>query len=168
LYSTSFDPRPNLRRRMSPVSSSDPRGRCGYGAATPRRLVREPGTCEGDPAGTRRVQRATSLRSRIAPRRKSSILIHPRGTDGPAVPLVDAHRRMEKPAGPKIVVDCGLWSPQPNATSSTIITAKPTIADIVARSVLPPRCDSGTTSSTTTNIIAPAANARAYGRRGLA
>src|SRR5688572_371901 len=49
----------------------------------------------------------------------------------------------------------------PSATSSVIITAKPTIAPSVAISLLPPDCDSGITSSTVTKIIAPAANASA-------
>lgn len=48
-----------------------------------------------------------------------------------------------------------------NATSSIVIIAKPIIAPMVARSAFPLRWDSGTTSSTTTNIIAPAAKPRA-------
>ncbi len=51
--------------------------------------------------------------------------------------------------------------PHPSATSSVIITAKPIIAPIVAMSWLPLDCDSGTTSSTTTKIMAPAAKASA-------
>jgi hypothetical protein len=50
---------------------------------------------------------------------------------------------------------------QPSATSSSIITAKPTMVPIVAISGLPPHCDSGMTSSTTTKTIAPAAKANA-------
>jgi len=49
----------------------------------------------------------------------------------------------------------------PNPTSSTIITIKPAIAPIVAKSVFPSLCDSGINSSTTTKIIAPAAKLRA-------
>ncbi len=44
----------------------------------------------------------------------------------------------------------------PSATSSNIITAKPSIVPIVARSALQPEWDSGITTSTTTKIIAPA------------
>jgi hypothetical protein len=46
-----------------------------------------------------------------------------------------------------------MYAPYPNATSRIIITAKPTIAPMVAMSVLcsPPSCwDSGMSSSTTT------------------
>lgn len=49
----------------------------------------------------------------------------------------------------------------PNATSSIIIVANPSIAPTVDKSVSFPACDSGMSSSTTTNIIAPAANERA-------
>ena len=52
-------------------------------------------------------------------------------------------------------------SDYPRATSKHIITINPAINPIVARSVFPPRWLSGTTSSTTMNIIAPAAKARA-------
>ena len=61
------------------------------------------------------------------------------------------HRRQENPNN----------TPYPNATSSTIISAKPIIKLKVTRSALPPRCASGISSSATTNIIAPAANASA-------
>src|SRR5690606_30895967 len=54
----------------------------------------------------------------------------------------------------------------PSATSSTIIKVNPSMVPTVARSVWPPRCDSGISSSTTTYIIAPAAKASAYGRIG--
>jgi len=49
----------------------------------------------------------------------------------------------------------------PNATSRTIITVKPIIAPAVAKWPFPPCWASGMTSSTTTKIIAPAANASA-------
>src|SRR5690606_7311912 len=45
----------------------------------------------------------------------------------------------------------------PNATSSTIITLKPSRVAGVARSVLPARCDSGMSSSPTRKSMAPAA-----------
>ena len=48
-----------------------------------------------------------------------------------------------------------------NAMSRIIIVTKPAITPIVAKSVCPPRCDSGSASSTTTKIIAPAAKAMA-------
>ncbi len=51
----------------------------------------------------------------------------------------------------------------PKATSKVIITIKPPIKPRVAISVNLSRCVSGITSSTTTNIIAPAAKASAYG-----
>ncbi len=50
---------------------------------------------------------------------------------------------------------------QPRATSRIIITVKPPITPIVARSTLPLRWASGMSSSATMNIIAPAAKARA-------
>ena len=46
------------------------------------------------------------------------------------------------------------------------MTIKPKISPILAKSAFPPRWLSGTTSSTTIKIIAPAANARAYGKIG--
>ncbi len=49
----------------------------------------------------------------------------------------------------------------PNATSRAIITAKPNITPMVAACEWPLVWDSGTSSSTTTNIIAPAAKASA-------
>lgn len=49
----------------------------------------------------------------------------------------------------------------PNATSSTIITVKPSMTPSVAWSVLPLPSASGIRSSATTKIIAPAAKARA-------
>ena len=60
-----------------------------------------------------------------------------------------------------VVVDNGAWVSQPNATSSTIIIAKPAIAQVVARSVCEPDWDSGISSSMTTKTIAPAAKLRA-------
>ncbi len=54
----------------------------------------------------------------------------------------------------------------PNATSKHIIIINPAINPMVARSVFPPRWLSGITSSTTMNIIAPAAKASAYGSIG--
>ena len=56
----------------------------------------------------------------------------------------------------------------PNATSNIIIIVNPPINPNVAKSVLFPDCDSGINSSTTTNIIAPAAKANAYGNIGVA
>ena len=53
------------------------------------------------------------------------------------------------------------YVPYPNATSKNIMVAKPSIAPIVEKSVSFPVCDSGINSSTTTKIIAPAANERA-------
>lgn len=50
---------------------------------------------------------------------------------------------------------------QLKATSRIIITVNPPIAPSVARSEFPLVWDSGTTSSMTTKIIAPAAKARA-------
>ena len=47
------------------------------------------------------------------------------------------------------------------------MTVKPTISPIVAISLFPFVCDSGISSSTTTKIIAPAANASAYGKIAL-
>ena len=55
----------------------------------------------------------------------------------------------------------------PNATSSHIMIANPIIAPMVERSVSFPVCDSGINSSTTTKIIAPAANDKAYGSSGV-
>lgn len=55
----------------------------------------------------------------------------------------------------------------PRATSSIIMIMKPTIKLNVARSVLLLAWESGISSSTTTNIIAPAANANAYGSMGV-
>ena len=52
----------------------------------------------------------------------------------------------------------------PNATSIVIIKANPKSKARVAISLLPLVCDSGINSSTQTKIIAPAANAKAYGR----
>ena len=49
----------------------------------------------------------------------------------------------------------------PKATSSVIITAKPSITPAVAMWELPPRWDSGMTSSATTKIMAPAAKLNA-------
>ena len=49
---------------------------------------------------------------------------------------------------------------QLKATSKTIMTVNPIMAPIVAISPFPPCWDSGITSSTTTNIIAPAAKAK--------
>jgi len=54
-----------------------------------------------------------------------------------------------------------------NTTSKLIITRNHIINPSVARSVWPFRWLSGITSSTTTNIIAPAAKAKAYGRSGV-
>jgi hypothetical protein len=51
--------------------------------------------------------------------------------------------------------------PHPRATSRVIITAKPRITPPVAKWTFPSRCDSGISSSATTKIIAPAANASA-------
>jgi hypothetical protein len=48
----------------------------------------------------------------------------------------------------------------PRATSNVVITAKPDIAPMVATSVCFSSWDSGINSSTTTYIIAPAANAK--------
>ncbi len=50
--------------------------------------------------------------------------------------------------------------------SSIIITTKPEVIPIVARSALPAVWDSGISSSTTTNIMAPAAILSAYGSMG--
>jgi len=50
---------------------------------------------------------------------------------------------------------------QPSATSSVIITANPTRVSIVATWACGPRCASGVSSSVTTKIMAPAANASA-------
>jgi len=54
----------------------------------------------------------------------------------------------------------------PRPTSSVIMTMKPPINPRVEISVKSPCCASGTTSSTTTNIIAPAAKHSAYGNIG--
>ena len=54
----------------------------------------------------------------------------------------------------------------PSATSRHIITMKPAIRPIVAISAFPPLWLSGITSSTAMKIIAPAANANAYGKIG--
>lgn len=53
---------------------------------------------------------------------------------------------------------------QPRPTSRIIITTNPSMAAVVAKSVLPLRCASGIVSSITTKIMAPAAKPRAYGR----
>ena len=74
------------------------------------------------------------------------------------VSRLHAHQRFPAPAPPRY----------PRATSRSIIAAKPIMPPKVARSVLPPRCDSGITSSMTTNIIAPAAKLNAYGSIGRA
>lgn len=47
------------------------------------------------------------------------------------------------------------------------MVANPNIAPIVDKSVSFPICDSGISSSTTTKIIAPAANESAYGNSGV-
>ncbi len=52
------------------------------------------------------------------------------------------------------------------ATSRIIITTNPPIKPRTATSVYLSRCVSGITSSTTTKIIAPAANASAKGKSG--
>ena len=54
----------------------------------------------------------------------------------------------------------------PSATSSNIITVKPTINHMAAKSLFPFSREPGITSSTVTKIIAPAANAKAYGNKG--
>ena len=56
--------------------------------------------------------------------------------------------------------------PYPSATSSTIISAKPTAVPIVPILLCSPFCASGISSSTTTYSIAPAANERKYGSIG--
>ena len=62
------------------------------------------------------------------------------------------------------IFDCLKCQFYPNATSKIIITVKPAMNPKTAKSVYLSLCVSGITSSTTTNIIAPAAKESAYGR----
>ena len=55
----------------------------------------------------------------------------------------------------------------PNATSKIIITTNPIATPIVPIFECSPACDSGISSSTTTYIIAPAANESIYGSIGI-
>lgn len=80
--------------------------------------------------------------------------------------MVSERRRIEMEMGMEMRME--IASAQPSATSSTIITTNPETRLSVARSPLPPCCDSGTSSSTTTKIMAPAAKLSAYGRIGAA
>ena len=78
---------------------------------------------------------------------------HGCGTGGPRSTPVAMGGPTVRPCPAAILPSGGSAGPgqrYPRATSSTIITVKPPMAPIVARSVLSWRCDSGMSSSTTT------------------